>query len=640
MKHYLTFKDDKSDKFWQIETEGKSFTVTYGKTGSVGVTKIKEFANAEKCEQEAAKLLAEKIKKGYTESDVNKPKTESFKPSTSAAQNYLESWKSIVKSKKLSQSLVSHFSFFADTPACEKIIVDFFKNAKQAKIIDDSLEITFLIMDEGDESEYVLRCEKPYDGEIDSSVPASYAAIARYHNGISWEGADVPFTFNGITDGLVSSSLHYDFIVNDATFAKKMEQKGHDINSVVAPITNCQDWFIFNPLIESCGEPALCAVSHNDGLIENPVTTQWNFKGAFLRILASLILPQVSWSKSTAKIEKINFELQYQIKRYVRKAVTHTDKLITIQTKIRAELQPYYPGAGNQIAIYDLKTGRELCSLTLDARPFDVVVDGDVLYLFCVHYGKTENKFLLNSYKISNSQTVAFCKTLEETIVEEKHFKKCGTNNVAENSSLFLLDSALVFFFSAFNDTKFKQHEIKVFNLKNNDDRFTYKFPETFVRSVCQMDGKLFCEIDLKTITRLDVSATTLKREPWFDVDCRGIFCIINDFVYAQIDFNIVVFDNQGKQLFIYKNPDSYGIDYFYSFDNILLSKTGYFYSVINDGQLVPIKANIQPRLINDHHEKIGLSKDYLLIQRELHSAKPEKELLFEVYTITSADVN
>ncbi|EMM76931.1 WGR domain protein [Leptospira santarosai str. 2000030832] len=36
MKHHLIFKDDKSDKFWNIEVDGNSFTVTYGKTGASG----------------------------------------------------------------------------------------------------------------------------------------------------------------------------------------------------------------------------------------------------------------------------------------------------------------------------------------------------------------------------------------------------------------------------------------------------------------------------------------------------------------------------------------------------------------------------------------------------------------------------
>jgi predicted DNA-binding WGR domain protein len=65
MKHSLTFKDNKSDKFWQIETVGKSFTVVYGKTGTAGASKTKTFESEEKCLKEVEKLLAEKKKKGY-----------------------------------------------------------------------------------------------------------------------------------------------------------------------------------------------------------------------------------------------------------------------------------------------------------------------------------------------------------------------------------------------------------------------------------------------------------------------------------------------------------------------------------------------------------------------------------------------
>ncbi|MDI7156854.1 WGR domain-containing protein [Leptospira santarosai] len=47
MKHRLTFKDDKSDKFWNIEVGGTSFTVTYGKTGTIGQTQTKSFDDEE-----------------------------------------------------------------------------------------------------------------------------------------------------------------------------------------------------------------------------------------------------------------------------------------------------------------------------------------------------------------------------------------------------------------------------------------------------------------------------------------------------------------------------------------------------------------------------------------------------------------
>ncbi|EMO65006.1 WGR domain protein [Leptospira borgpetersenii serovar Pomona str. 200901868] len=69
MKHHLTYKDDKSDKFWNIEVSGTSFTVTYGKTGTAGQTSVKDFDTEEKCLKEVQKLLSEKLKKGYMEGE-------------------------------------------------------------------------------------------------------------------------------------------------------------------------------------------------------------------------------------------------------------------------------------------------------------------------------------------------------------------------------------------------------------------------------------------------------------------------------------------------------------------------------------------------------------------------------------------
>lgn len=65
MKHQLMYKDDKSDKFWNIETSENSFTVTYGKTGAAGTSQTKTFKNEAECLKEAGKVLGEKLKKGY-----------------------------------------------------------------------------------------------------------------------------------------------------------------------------------------------------------------------------------------------------------------------------------------------------------------------------------------------------------------------------------------------------------------------------------------------------------------------------------------------------------------------------------------------------------------------------------------------
>jgi predicted DNA-binding WGR domain protein len=70
MKHYLTFQDDTSDKFWQIETSESSFTVTYGRTGTSGQSQTKTFDSEAVCLKEAEKILAEKRKKGYAEDGV------------------------------------------------------------------------------------------------------------------------------------------------------------------------------------------------------------------------------------------------------------------------------------------------------------------------------------------------------------------------------------------------------------------------------------------------------------------------------------------------------------------------------------------------------------------------------------------
>jgi predicted DNA-binding WGR domain protein len=67
MKKHLKYIDGTSDKFWQIEVTNNKFTVTYGKNGTSGVSQIKSFDTNEDCMKAAEKLLAEKIKKGYSE---------------------------------------------------------------------------------------------------------------------------------------------------------------------------------------------------------------------------------------------------------------------------------------------------------------------------------------------------------------------------------------------------------------------------------------------------------------------------------------------------------------------------------------------------------------------------------------------
>lgn len=65
MKHLLTYQDEKSDKFWEVEVKGKEMRVRYGKTGSEGQASVKKFTSVSAAETAAEKAIAEKVKKGY-----------------------------------------------------------------------------------------------------------------------------------------------------------------------------------------------------------------------------------------------------------------------------------------------------------------------------------------------------------------------------------------------------------------------------------------------------------------------------------------------------------------------------------------------------------------------------------------------
>ncbi len=66
-KRRFEFVDDKSNKYWEIQLHGKSFTVCWGRIGTAGQTQTKDFATDDKAQHEYQKLIDEKLKKGYEE---------------------------------------------------------------------------------------------------------------------------------------------------------------------------------------------------------------------------------------------------------------------------------------------------------------------------------------------------------------------------------------------------------------------------------------------------------------------------------------------------------------------------------------------------------------------------------------------
>jgi predicted DNA-binding WGR domain protein len=64
---HFEFIGGSSQKFWEISVAGASFTVRFGRIGTAGQSQTKPFADEDKANKEAAKLIAEKLKKGYVE---------------------------------------------------------------------------------------------------------------------------------------------------------------------------------------------------------------------------------------------------------------------------------------------------------------------------------------------------------------------------------------------------------------------------------------------------------------------------------------------------------------------------------------------------------------------------------------------
>jgi uncharacterized protein (TIGR02996 family) len=68
----FVFSDGKSNKFWNIDLKGSSFTVTFGRVGTKGQTQKKDFPDAAAAKTAHDRLVAEKLGKGYAETTAGK----------------------------------------------------------------------------------------------------------------------------------------------------------------------------------------------------------------------------------------------------------------------------------------------------------------------------------------------------------------------------------------------------------------------------------------------------------------------------------------------------------------------------------------------------------------------------------------
>lgn len=95
------YSDSKSDKFWNITVEAKTHTVQYGRVGTQGQYKTKEFESEAKAQADTEKLIAQKTKKGYVE----------IKPGATSAETPAAEEKKSDPEKLLSPTAESDFLF-------------------------------------------------------------------------------------------------------------------------------------------------------------------------------------------------------------------------------------------------------------------------------------------------------------------------------------------------------------------------------------------------------------------------------------------------------------------------------------------------------------------------------------------------
>jgi len=108
MKKHLKYIDGSSDKFWQIEVLNNTYTVTYGRNGTSGISQAKTFDDADQCLKAAEKLLSEKTKKGYSETGEVMISQALSTPKKSGAKDVTEilnAYDAILKEKNLAALL-------------------------------------------------------------------------------------------------------------------------------------------------------------------------------------------------------------------------------------------------------------------------------------------------------------------------------------------------------------------------------------------------------------------------------------------------------------------------------------------------------------------------------------------------------
>ncbi|WP_016760502.1 WGR domain-containing protein [Leptospira weilii] len=274
MQHYLTYKDETSDKFWNIEVSGTSFTVTYGKTGTPGQTQKKEFKDEATCLKEAGKLLNEKLKKGYVEQQNLKTAPDNSLQKSEIEESYLLEWNKLVDangSDRLPSVLAEHFSCLADMPGFDVVLQSLIQHVEQVEIQDtDETEKNLVIRFRNDDD---LIASPPALGSEYKTYPRSFQNIMKKHENLHLKKSDLSLGNDGGFDAKELEDVDSEWL----NLVKKPSQ-------IQVAVTDGPDWWLYHPENKNgSGEPTLHFCTHGDMEIEEGVP--YNVGAFFLKNL-------------------------------------------------------------------------------------------------------------------------------------------------------------------------------------------------------------------------------------------------------------------------------------------------------------------------------------------------------------------
>ncbi|WP_100787061.1 WGR domain-containing protein [Leptospira adleri] len=289
-KRELTFQDGTSDKFWNLETSGNSFTVTFGKTGTAGQTQTKTFDSEDKCLKEAEKLIHEKLKKGYKENSTG---------------DFLAEWKSLLDSNTPKEAFIKHFSFLTENEEDKEILKKLSENLISFSLNEKEKTLTaeIKIKDLEDENAELI-CRPPFTQIPGKGLPKSYTKVSKVHNGIYYEdlgGGSIGF-FGMDKNGKINGGGWEPEAIEEGDnekFLEALENKDLSLEDVPCIIEFGQNWILNNPLKKTIHkEPAYLFVSHEDcEVVTIKEADRFFFGQILLRIFAQRILDMEFFSE-------------------------------------------------------------------------------------------------------------------------------------------------------------------------------------------------------------------------------------------------------------------------------------------------------------------------------------------------------